>query len=414
MEPVIIIGAGLSGLSCALHLQDKGIPFLILEGSDGVGGRVRTDEVDGFLLDRGFQVYLDAYPEAGKLLDLEALDLKKFEPGALIYDGKKLHRVMDVFRRPAAVISSALAPMGSVMDKLRVALLRFTILNGQIRKPDQTTESFLSGFGFSKRMIDTFFRSFYGGIFLENDLRTSSKMFEFTFRMFTKGSATLPARGMGEIPRQLAARLPIESLRLNSKVTELSGKTVTIESGKRLTGSEVVIATDAHQAAKLLPSFTPNSPAWRAVTNLYFSADKVPFLEAIIALNGTGKGRINNIAVLSNVSSNYGPAGKTLLSVSLIGLHEEKKLPDLIKAELEDWFGPVVKNYVHLRTDRIRQALPEQSPGHAQPGFLKIDDVYLCGDHVTTASIEGAIISGQKTGAALSEVIHSLRLSESN
>lgn len=403
MGPVIIIGAGLSGLSCALHLQEKGIPFLILEGSDGVGGRVRTDEVDGFLLDRGFQVYLDAYPEAGKLLDLEALDLKSFEPGALVYDGKKLHRVMDVFRRPVSVISSALAPIGSLADKLRVALLRFTLLNGQLQNPDQTTENFLSGFGFSKRIIDTFFRSFYGGIFLENDLRTSSKMFEFTFRMFTKGSATLPVAGMGAIPRQLAERLPKGSLRLNTKVTALSSKTVTLESGETMTGREIVIATDAHQAAKLIPSFTQKSPAWRAVTNLYFSADEAPFGDAIIALNGTGQGRINNIAILSNVARTYVPSGsgKALLSVSLLGLHEKSDLLELVKVELEEWFGPSAKNYQHLRTDHIRQALPEQPPGHASHGFLQIDDVYLCGDHTTTSSIEGAIISGKKTAEAL-------------
>ncbi len=169
MNPVVIVGAGLSGLTCALTLHEAGHRVLILESSDGVGGRVRTDRVNGYLLDRGFQVFLDAYPEAGRLLDLPALDLKSFEPGALVFDGRKLNRVMDVFRRPKALLASAFSPVGSLFDKLRVAVLRQKVLDlnpdDLFARPDQSTEAYLRGLGFSERMIDGFFRSFYGGIF---------------------------------------------------------------------------------------------------------------------------------------------------------------------------------------------------------------------------------------------------------
>jgi len=155
--PVLIVGAGMAGLSCAVHLQRAGVPVRIFEASDGVGGRVRTDVVDGFLLDRGFQVYLDAYPETGALLDLEALELKAFEPGALVFDGRKLQRLMDVFRRPSSAWASATAPIGGLVDKLRVGLMRTKILGSSLEaiatREDRSTEAYLRGLGFSEAMF---------------------------------------------------------------------------------------------------------------------------------------------------------------------------------------------------------------------------------------------------------------------
>ena len=183
--PILIVGAGLSGLTCAVLLHEAGIPVEVIEASDDVGGRVRTDQVDGFRLDRGFQVYLSAYPEAGELLDLEALQLQPFSSGALVYNGDKLVRVMDVFKHPGNLLESAFAPIGTMIDKIRVALLRFRAMGSSSKeiasRPDIETQEFLRRFGFSPAMIDGFFRSFYGGIFLEKELRTSSRMFEFTF-----------------------------------------------------------------------------------------------------------------------------------------------------------------------------------------------------------------------------------------
>ena len=418
--PVLIVGAGLSGLTCALRLHQAGIPVHIIEASDGVGGRVRTDQVDGFLLDRGFQVYLSAYPQAGELLDLEALELQAFEPGAIVYDGKGLKRVMDVFRRPRYLIGSALSSIGSLADKMRVALLRFQTLGSseeEIRDhKDQSTESFLREFGFSEKMINGFFRCFYGGIFLETELRTSSRMFEFTFKMFSQGSATLPARGMGSIPLQLARRLPAETIRINSPATSVTCSSVTLANGSVLQGSHVVLATQASQTSEFIPSFSSHAPQWRSVTNVYYAADKSPLKEAIIALNGSSKGLVNNVCVPSDVSPLYAPEGKSLISVSLLGLHRDEHIPTEVKKELAAWFGEQVDGWQHLRTDIIKHALPEQAPEEDQQndteadtgnhteapkGFFKIDDIMICGDHTTSASIEGAIISGNQTAAAL-------------
>ena len=403
--PVLIVGAGLSGLACAVTLHEAGIAVQVFEASDGVGGRVRTDRVDGFLLDRGFQVYLSAYPEAGKLLDLEALNLRAFEPGALVFDGSNIYRVMDVFRRPTAMIESALAPVGTFMDKARVALLRFRSLGSSeteiAARPDQQTKSFLQNFGFSENMIEGFFSAFYGGIFLERDLRTSSRMFEFTFKMFSQGSATLPATGMGAIPLQLAKRLPPETIRIRSAVASATPDTLSLPSGEEILGRQVVIATQAPQTARLVPGFSVKEPAWRSVTNVYFHTEKSPLNEAIIALNTSGEGLVNNVCVISDVAPDYAPKGRSLISVSLLGIHKNSDLPNAVKEELYSWFGEQTRDWKHLRTDLIKHALPEQGPGLKSPGHLFIDGMHICGDHTSSASIEGAITSGIKTAEAI-------------
>lgn len=399
-KKVIIIGGGLAGLSCAIRLIGNGTQPLLLEASDGVGGRVRTDRVEGFQLDRGFQVYLSAYPEAGRMLDLEALDLRRFRAGALVFKNGKLLRVMDVFRHPQHLLGSALAPIGTWADKLRVAKMRFQKSEGSA-SPDQTTEEFLRDFGFSKSMIDGFFRAFYGGIFLERDLRTSSRMFEFTFKMFSEGYATLPAKGMQAIPDQLASRLPPGSIRLNAPVRSVTESSVILENGETLTADAVVLATDATTAARLLPGFSPQETAWRAVTAIYFSAPRSPLNEAIIALNGSGRGRINNVCVLSDVAPEYAPAHQSLISVSVLGDAQDANLETAVLAELEIWFGPQVHDWRHLRTDRIRHALPEQPITPLKTGVQRHHGVYVCGDHCTSASIEGALVSGLETARSI-------------
>lgn len=404
---VLIVGGGLAGLACAVRLQEAGAQPLIVEASDDVGGRVRTDLVDGFLLDRGFQVYLDAYPEAGKFLDLPRLDLRPFQPGALVWLDGRLHRVMDVFRDQRHLLASALAPVGSLADKLRVAALKWRISRSTLEdiaaRADLTTEAYLRRAGFSRRMIDVFFRSFYGGIFLERDLRTSSRMFEFTFKMFSRGSATLPAQGMQAIPRQLASRLPAEAIRRGARVTEVQPGRIKLESGEDLEGDVVVVAADATTAARLLPGLVSKEPDWRAVTGLYFAAGQSPLREAIIALNGTGRGLINNVCVLSDVAPAYAPPGQALISISVLGAPAIPDLEQQIIAELEPWFGQEVRGWRHLRTDRIERALPEQPPitGSLGPCFREIEGIFVCGDHLTSASIEGAIISGLRTAEAL-------------
>lgn len=400
---ILIVGGGLSGLACANRLHEAGVEALLLESSDDVGGRVRTDLEQGFLLDRGFQVYLSAYPEAGRQLNLAALNLRRFKPGTLIFKDGRFRRMMDVFRCPQYALSTAFQPIGTLRDKLRVGRLRFQAgrvsLDEIAAHEDTTTENFLRQCGFSESMIDGFFRPFYGGIFLERDLRTSSRMFEFTFKMFAEGYATLPAKGMQEIPRQLVGRLPIDTVRLNAPVRSVEARGAMLESGESLTADAVVVATDGATAARLVLGGQTSAVNWRSTTGIYYSAASSPLKEAIIALNGNIGGLVNNVCVPSDVSTGYAPEGKSLISVSLLGLPDFSDLERRVLTELEAWFGPEVRTWQHLRTYRIPHALPEQRPSDsraASAGFQVHDGVYVCGDHCTSASIDGALLSGRR------------------
>ena len=205
---------------------------------------------------------------------------------------------------------------------------------------------------------------------------------------------------MGEIPQQLLRRLPEDSVKLNAKVTSVADGMITLKSGEVIEASRVVVATEAPVTAKLVSSFAAQAPTWRSVTNLYFDAERSPLSEAIIALNGGSKGLVNNVAVMSEVSKSYAPAGRSLVSVSVLGSHEEDDLADAVKAELAGWFGAEVNSWRHLRTDLIRHALPTQLK--TEPvGVQELEGVLVCGDHAMSASIEGAMTSGLAAAKAV-------------
>lgn len=400
---VIVVGAGLAGLACAALLHEKGVPTLVLEASDGVGGRVRTDRCEGFLLDRGFQVLLSAYPEVEALLDVPALEPRTFLPGALVRYRGRFHPVADPFRQPRRGLQTLTGPIGSFADKLRVAKLRRDCLGGGPESPwsgsEQTTLEHLQGRGFGPAMIDRFFRPFLGGIFLDPDLVTSSRMFRFVFRMFSAGDVFVPDGGMGAIPAQLAARLPDEAIRLNTPVAEVAPGRVVLESGEVMHAGRIVVAADGARAAALVPGLAV--PDWCPVQNLYYAVPEAPIAEPMLILDGEGTGPINNLAFPTRVAPGYGPGGRDLASVTVIGplAEDPRRMQSDVEDQLRDWFGPEVDHWRHLRTYRIRRALPRQKPGWLEPPsrtFANGTGLVVAGDHLENASTNGALVSGRR------------------
>lgn len=416
---VVVIGAGLSGLCCARLLLRHNIDVLVLEAQDDIGGRVRTDHVDGFLLDRGFQVLQTAYPEATAQLDYDSLRLHSFDPGALIRTQGRMVEMSDPWRKPSKLLATAFNGIGTLRDRLNLAKLRWHVTHTSVddlwREPESTTLDYLSKTcGLSDDMISRFFRPWFSGVFLEKELCSSSGFFTFLFRIFALGDASLPEQGMGAIPRQLAAELTPAMLRLSTPVDSLiDSHRVRLRSGETIDCRAIVLAVEGREASRLTSGMI-QSPEFRATTCFYFAAPQAPFGEPLLVLNGDNEGPVNNLCVVSNVARSYAPTGQALISASVVGenLMRSPDLNDTVLQQLRQWFGSQVDTWSLLRRYDIPIALPSQQPGFrnnlsGQPSLG--NGLYYCGDHCETASIQGAMASGRKTAESIIAYLSSQR-----
>lgn len=393
---VVLVGAGLAGLVTARVLEQSGISSVILEASDGVGGRVRSDEIDGFILDRGFQVLLTGYPEIHRHLNVAALELKAFEPGAVVWRGGKATVVGDPFRRPKTLMSTTFAPIGTVTDKARIALLRLQLKRKDpkalLRGQDISTTAALRSAGFSSKIIERFFRPLVGGIQLDPSLSSSRRMFDVIFRTLATGDSVVPAKGMGQITQQLAASLS-SPIHLNTRVTKVEPHHVTLHDGAVISAEVIVVATEGPVASSLLG--LPHVPS-RSAGCVYFAAQQSPIDGAYVILDGHGQGPVLNVAVMSEVSPHYAPAGSHLIAAALPGVIEGN-LEEIARTQLRSWWGNQVDSWKHLRTYKIPHGQPGQDPPFSPKQKLSLGNgVYVCGDHRDTASIQGAMFSGRR------------------
>ncbi len=408
MSEVIIIGGGLAGLTAGRALQQKGISFQILEATDSVGGRVKTDVVDGYRFDRGFQVLLTAYPEAQKWLDYKKLNLKTFLPGAMLLmpDGST-QRIGDPLRDPSSLFATVFSSAGGLGDKFKILSLKTRLNQMSIeqifeQKEKTTAAALKEDYGFSQKMIDRFFQPFFAGIFLENELMTSRRMFDFVFKMFGEGDGAIPNLGMEEISKQLADPIS-DSIKTNARVSKIEGQTVFLSDGSKLSAPNIILATEA---TGLVKEFASAKKEFQTTVHLHFAADKSPIEKPIIALN-TSKNRLtNNICVISKVAPGYAPERKNLVSISVVGKpnYSEKEIIQNARKELKNWFGNEVENWNHLKTHEVNYALPNQkSVSHeTTSNNLKIrDGLYLAGDWNFNGSINAAMRSGRLAAEAI-------------
>ena len=399
------MGAGLSGLACARALQRAGVECTVYDAADAVGGRIRTWHGDGYQVDRGFQVFLTAYPEAQRVLDYEALDLQPFTPGAWVRLGSGFERVGDPLRRPARALPSLLADVGSLADKLRVLRLRQSVTAGPAEalwhRPETTTEQALrERYGFSEAMIDRFFRPFLGGVLLDRSLGASSRAFEFYVRCFSQGQAAVPAAGMQAIPEQLADALAPGTVRLNAAVEAVSAREIRVD-GESVACRAVVVATDASAAGRLLGLDVPPS---KGTVQIAWAADHPPTREPVLMLDGDGVGPVNNAQVMSAVAPSYAPPGRALVTASVLGDPEpdDLALDAAARGQLHGWFGDQVDGWRPIRVDRVPHALPDfpsLSPPE-RPARLA-DGLYVTGDWRRNGSINGALVAGRHAAEAV-------------
>lgn len=403
---VVIVGGGLSGLTAAKILKAAGKSIKLIEACDRIGGRVRTDYIDGFLFDRGFQVLLTAYPEAKEILNYKSLNLHYFDPGAIILNEGGITAISDPTRNPRKIWETLTSSAGSLADKLLILKLKRHLSNKKIDElfngSSQTTLEFLKGYGFSEKMIANFFKPFFGGVFLEDELETPSEMFTFLFKMFSEGNAALPALGMGMISKQLAKSFT-EQIVLNEKVIVVNEGSVLTDKGNLFNSNYIILATDE---VSLPDSFARSAACGRSVTNIYFSADAKPLKSKSIILNASASKMVNNIAVLNNVSPYYAPVNKSLLSVSILGDHQMESSHVLAKQaviELSKWFKGAV-NWQHIRTYTIPYALPRKDFYKYKPDLndVKVTErIFRCGDYLLNGSINAAIKSGRIAAEAI-------------
>lgn len=397
MSGAVVVGAGLAGLACAVRLYEAGVPVRVLEASDGVGGRTRTDIVDGFRLDRGFQVLNTAYPEARRVLDIRALDLRPFASGLLVFHQGRRERVMLPWKHPRHALSGALADIGSVRDKAALAAMTARDLTFPasriLDQAERGTAAELRHWGVSEEMTEKLLRPFLAGVLLERELETSSRFFHLIWRSFARGTIGVPALGMGRMSEQLAARLPDGALSLETAVRTVTGEGVQASDGA-FEADAVIVATDPARAAALVPEI--EAPVMRDVTTFYHAAPESPLKEPLQILDAEGV--ITDTLVLTDAAPEYSADGRALISTSVLGIDSDESR---VRGRLDEIYGDTAA-WELIATYPIKAALPAMLPPLRLRRPVRIRrGRYVCGDHRDTGSIQGALVSGRRAAEAV-------------
>lgn len=409
---IAIIGAGLAGLSAALACEKEGYTVVLLESTGEVGGRVKTDEHEGFLLDHGFQVLLTAYEKANEVFDMAGLKLNAFASGAHITDSEGSFVIADPLRDGSKLLDMAFSRVGTLKDKIKMWSLTRKLQkmsSDEVFEGEQmTTLAYLRKVGFSDKMIRHFFQPFFGGVFLERKLDTPAGMFRYVFRYFSMGSASLPANGMRALPLQLAARLQHTDVRLKTPVAALTQEgVISLKSGDQLTAKKVIIACDPK---RILPQMD-QAVTYRHTVTMYFSGSAtLKTMRHTIGLDARKKSPINNYCRLDEVQATYAPSGNSLWCVTLRDGDQSSHLQ--VAESLSTLIRCAPGDLRHLKTYRISKALPVVAvPRNDIPAEQTQlgSHIYLAGDYMLNGSIDAALRSGARAAEAVTETLEKVR-----
>ncbi|MFE0518361.1 NAD(P)/FAD-dependent oxidoreductase [Streptomyces sp. NPDC058954] len=403
---VLVIGAGVAGLACARDLLAAGLEVDVVEASDAVGGRMRSDRVEGFVVDRGFQVFNTSYPQVRQRLALRDLGLRPFTPGFLVHTAEGRLRFSDPTRRPRTLPDLLPGRLAGPRDLAALGLLSARDMLAPVRlvkrARESTTRTALAGAGFSEGFVERFFRPFLSGVFLEDELETSSRFFHLVWRSMLRGTLCLPTAGIGAVPRALGAALPTGTVRLETAVTGLTDEGAVTADGTELPARTVVVATGPGPAAHLLPGL--ELPDYRTVTTYYHVAPRLPLAEPTLLVDE--RRRFLNTCVLSEVVPDYAPAGSALVATSVLGRDAEKRETAVREALAEVYDGDT-DGWDLLTSRTIQDALPAMPPPQPLSRGTRVGrGRYVCGDHRSTGSVQGALASGARAAREALRDLH--------
>jgi glycine/D-amino acid oxidase-like deaminating enzyme len=394
---VVVVGAGLAGLSAATRLADAGRDVHVVDAAGHAGGRLATERIDGFLVDRGFQVLNTGYPRVADL-DLGALELGWFWTGAVVRVDGRAHRVVDPRRHPTAGWDTVRAPIGPLASKAAIGVFSartgYRPVSSLLAAPERTAEQSLRAAGVGDLALERFFRPFLAGVLLEAELETSSRYLDLVWRSFVRGRVGLPAAGMQAVGEQLAARLAEGRVHLRTRVEEVGSRSIRTAEGTTVADA-VVVATDPGTAATLLPGLGASAP--RQVTTHLHVLPASPWPHPLIVLGEAG-GRLVNSVVVSDAQPAYSPDGRALVASSTLDVTSERQ----VREEITRSHGVSGSDLEHLTSATVTGAQPAATPPlqHRRPVELG-GGLFVCGDHRDTPSIQGAMASGARAARAV-------------
>jgi phytoene dehydrogenase-like protein len=402
---VVIVGGGLAGLAAARRLDRAGLDWLLVEAADRLGGRVATDVIDGWRMDRGFQVLNTAYPRVPALVDIDTLDMRYFTSGVLVRRGGGLHRLENPLRDPLAAPQTLASGVGTLADRIKFAALATRCATFPVARlleaPETTTQEALRRAGLSHRMIEEVLRPFLSGVFGDRALDTSSHVLAMVLRSFARGRIGVPAAGMAALPAAIAGPLPFPQLLVGVRTLSVEPRTVVTEGGE-IRCQAVIVATDPVTASTLLPALPV--PDMHGLTTFYFGADHAPIDEPTLVLDGDRREIIANSMVLSNAAPEYAPAGRSLIAASVVGASAPSGASEaVIRVELARMYGVPTDDWDLIGVVTLPRALPAARPaqGNLRKPVALGNGLFVAGDHRDSPSIQGALAGGWRTAGAV-------------